>query len=557
LRAFIALSILVLFCACGPTVPEGAVMVVGERVLFPEDVTPTMQRVAGDTAAVRVMVDNILARELFLQHASDLGLDTIPENRRVLYERRREILQNAYTGVLNSRITLDSAAFRSFRDSLPLMVEYSAFYSADPATIDLFMSRIEQGEDFNALVSELSTDAFVRETGGRTGPVPLVRTSREDYAVLRNLSPGEVGEPYLFRPGWRILKMDDLRTVGSASPDLHDDELEMVFLSLTRESLRHRTQDSLANAVNLEISLEACSLLASRATSARGDHEPFEPGEGNIEAITWNGGSRTVESLAGNILDLPGAIPRDARDPAWVANYAFWIGLYDVQAMVATSMGLDTLPENAAMIRRRQAEALLDMYYLEFLDGRMVLDEDLLQQHYLAVSDTMTIPEKRTFIHTAAQGDTQVQLLNALFLDGADPSQNTESLTFIPQLSANQGSALTRPMDISEFPEAYRERILELEPGEALICSLEAGFHVYFRLEEIIPAHRPMLEEIRSTLEPGVMAEVEVAVIAALVDSLKEVYHPYIDEEFFDSFITPADSTAETSSTEERREDGL
>jgi hypothetical protein len=98
---------------------------------------------------------------------------------------------------------------------------------------------------------------------------------------------------------------------------------------------------------------------------------------------------------------------------------------------------------------------------------------------------------------------------------------------------------------------------MALEPGEALICSLEAGFHVYFRLEEIIPAHRPLLEEIRSTLEPRVMAEVEVAVIAALVDSLKEVYHPYIDEEFFLSFSTPADSTAETSSTEERREDGL
>ncbi|MFO7626047.1 MAG: hypothetical protein R6V62_02155 [Candidatus Fermentibacteraceae bacterium] len=557
MSAFIALSILLLFCACGQTVPEGAVMVVGERVLYPEDVMSTMQRVAGDTAAVRVMADNILARELFLQHAHDLGLDSIPGNQRVLYERRREILQNAYIGVLNSRITLDSAAFQAFRDSLPIMVEYSAFYSADSATIDLFMSRLEQGEDFNILVSELSIDAFVRETGGRTGPVPLVRTSREDYAVLRNLSPGEVGTPYLFRPGWRILKMDDLRMVETDAPALHDDELEMVFLSLSRESLRHRTQDSLASAVNLEINLEACSLLASRATSAGGDHEPYTPEEESIEAITWNGGSRSVVSLANNIIDLPGAIPRDARDPSWVANYAFWIGLYDVQTMVATSMGLDTLPQYASQIRRRQAEALLDMYYTEVLDSRIVMDEELLEQHYLAVSDTMTVPEARTFVHTAAQGDLQVQILNDLYHDGADPSQSAEMLTFIPQLSASQGSALTRPMDISEFPEAYRERVMELEPGEALICSLEAGFHVYFRLEEIIPAHRPLLEEIRSMLEPRVMAEVEIVVIAALVDSLKEVYHPYIDEEFFHSFNTPADSTAEASSTEERQEDGL
>lgn len=557
MRALIALSILALFCACGPSVPEGAVMVVGERVLYPEDVTPTMQRVAGDTTAVRVMVDNILARELFLQHAHDQGLDSIPENHRVLYERRREILQNAYIGVVNSTITLDSAAFLAFKDSLPLMVEYSAFYSADSATIELFMSRLEQGEDFNSLVTQLSTDAFVQETGGRTGPVSLVRASREDYAVLRNLSPGEAAAPYLFRPGWRILKMDDLRRVESDSPSLHDDELEMVFLSLCRESLRHRTQDSLASAVNLEINLEACSLLASRTTSARGDHDPFTPEEESIEAITWNGGNRSLASLAANIIELPGAIPRDARDPSWVANYAFWIGLYDVQAMVATSMGLDTLPENAALIRRRQAEALLDMYYIAFLESRMVMDEDLLQQHYLAVSDTMTVPEKRAFIHTAAQGDQQVQLLNDLFQNGSDPSQNSEMLTFIPQLSASEGSALTRPMDVSEFPEAYRERVMQLEPGEAMICSLEAGFHVYFRLEEIIPSHRPLLEEIRSTLEPQVMAEVEVAVIAALVDSLKEVYHPYIDEEFFHSFNTPADSTAEASSTEERREDGL
>lgn len=557
MRAFAALPVLVLFCACGPSVPEGAVMAVGDRVLYPEDVTPTMERVAGDTTAVRVMIDNILARELFLQHAHDLGLDTIPENRRVLYERRREILQNAYTGLLNSRITLDSAAFQAFKDSLPIMVEYSAFFSADSATIELFMSRLALGEDFNSLVSELSTDAFVRETGGRTGPIPLVRTSREDYAVLRNLAPGEVGSPYLFRPGWRILKLDDLRRVESDSQALNDNELEMVFLSLSRESLRHRTQDSLASAVNLEISLQACSLLSSRATSARGDHDPFSPEEGSVAAITWNGGSRSIESLANNILDLPGAIPRDARDPSWVANYAFWIGLYDVQAMVATSMGLDTLPENAAMIGRRQAEALLDMYYLEVLQSRMVMDEELLQQHYLAVSDTMTVPERLTFTHVAAQGGEQVQLLNRLFLEGSDPSQSAEQLTFIPQLSASQGSALTRPMDLSEFPEAYRERVAALEPGEALICSLEAGFHVYFRLEEIIPEHRPLLEEIRSTLEPGVMAEVETVVIASLVDSLKEVYHPYIDEVFFHTFDAPADSTGDTSSTEERREDGL
>jgi hypothetical protein len=532
-------------------------MMVGERVLYPEDVTSTMQRVAGDTTAVRVMVDNILARELFLQHAHDLGLDSIPDNQRRLYERRREILQNAYTGALNSRVTLDSVAFQAFRDSLPIMVEYSAFFSVDSALIEQFMTRIEQGEDFNSLVSELSPDAFLRQTGGRVGPVPLVRTNREDYAVLRNLAPGEVGTPYIFRPGWRILKLDDLRFVESETPALHDDELEMVFMSLCRESYRQRTQDSLLTAVNLQINLEACSLLASKATSAQGDHEPFTPEEESIEAITWNGGSRSLASLAGNIIDLPGAIPRDARDPSWISNYAFWIGLYDVQAMVATSMGLDTLPQNAALLRRKQSETLLDMYYEAFLGSRMIMDEELLEQHYLAVSDTMTIPEKRTFIHTAAQGEEQVQLLNDLFQRGEDPSQNAGSLTFIPQLSSGEGSALTRPMDIAEFPEAYRERVLELEQGEAMICSLEAGFHVYFRLEEIIPAHRPLLEEIRGTLEPQVMAQVEIVVIAALVDSLREVYHPYIDEEFFHSFSAPADSTAEASSTEERREDGL
>jgi hypothetical protein len=337
-------------------------MVVGERVLYPEDVTSTMQRVAGDTTAVRVMIDNILARELFLQHARDLGLDSIPENQRRLYERRREVLQNAYTSLQNNRITLDSSAFLAFKDSLSLMVEYSAFYSSDSSLIESFMSRLAQGEDFNSLVSELATDAFIRETGGRTGPVPLVRTNREDYAVLRNLTPGEVGAPYVFRPGWRILRMDDLRVVESDAPLPNDAELEVVFLGLCRESLRQRLQDSLATAVNLEINLEACSLLASRATSARGDHEPFSPGEGSVAAITWNGGSRSIASLAGNILELPGAIPRDARDPSWVVNYAYWIGLYDVQAMVATSMGLDTLPQNAAQIRRRQSEALLDMY---------------------------------------------------------------------------------------------------------------------------------------------------------------------------------------------------
>lgn len=556
MRGLSAIAVFVLLISCGSQIPEGAVMVVGERVLYPGDVDETMERVRGDSAAVMVMRDNILARELFLEHASEMGLDTLPENVRRLYERRREVLQNVYIQRITGAVTVTPEEIQAFTDSLGYLVVYSAFSTPDSSIMAEFTRRLGQGEDFNALVSELAADDFIRQTGGRVGPTPLVRTNREDYAVLRTLQPGQVSEPFFRRPGWRVVEMEDLRYAELTPEEIQEHQPDMSVQALRRETAKLIAQDSLVSAGNLRIDPEACRLIAARAGSPRGDYEPFTPEEQEIPAITWNGGSRSLISLAMNITELPSAMPRDATDPDWIENYAFWLGLYDLQAVAAREWGLDTIPENAAYIRRRQAETLLDQYYLEVLKDRMVPDEELLQQLYTAARDTMTIPEARRFRHAAAQGPEQVELLNRLFREGADPVEHTDSLTLIPLLSESAGSSLTRPMNIEEFPETFREGILGLEPGEAMVCSLETNFQVYFRLEEVIPEHSPELEEIRDLLEPRVMAEVEVRVITALVDSLKEVYHPYIHEEYFQSFCATVDSTVANPSPDERREEG-
>lgn len=557
MRAVTVLTVLFLFIGCGPKVPDGAIMMVGERVLYPADVLRSMERVRGDSASARVMRDNILARELFLQHAGDLGLDTLPEVVRRMHERRREILQNAYIQRLSAGIVVNPDEFQAFCDSLGVLVVYSSFYASDSTVLNEFMDRLEQGEDFNALVSVYSTDQFIRETGGRVGPVPLVRTNREDYAVLRNLEPGQVGQPFFRRPGWRVVKLNDIRVSEPTPEELAELNLELIYRALRLETVRLRTQDSLVTAAGLEIHLPACSLIASRAGSARGDYQPFTPEEQRMDAITWEGGSRSLISLAMNITELPPSMPRNATDPGWIAEYAFYLGLYDLQAQVATGYGLDTLPENASQIGRRVGETLLDEYYLSFLQRRMVLDEELLQQHYLSSRDTLLVPERRKFVHAAAQGAAQVALLNRLFREGTDPVTESDQLTFIPQLSETPGSALTIPMAETDFPEDFRARIMALQPGEAMICSLETEFHVYFRLSEIIPGHVPSLDEIRHILEPRVMAEVEVRVISGLVDSLEEVYHPYIDEEFFASFGVPVEAPPDSASQDEGREDDL
>jgi len=549
-------ALVLLLVSCGSKVPEGAVMVVGERTLFPQDVARAMERVRGDSAAVIVMRDNILARELFLQHAMDMGLDTIPENARRLYERRREVLQNAYLQRVVGGVSVTPDELQAFTDSLGYMVVYSAFYSADSSIMADFVRRREQGENFNALVSELTADEFIRQTGGRLGPTPLVRTNREDYAVLKTLQPGQVSEPYRRRPGWRVLEMEDLRYVELTPEEIEEQQPETIALMLRRETARLRAQDSLTSAGGIRIDPEACRLIASRAGSPRGDYAPFSPEEQRIPAITWNGGHRSLISLAMNITDLPSPMPRDATDPDWIEDYAFWLGLYDLQAAAAQEWGLDTIPENAFFIRKRQLEIILDQYYLEVLSGRMVLDEELLQRHYAAARDTITMPETRRFRHAAARGLEQVGLLNRIVREGGDPLEHADALTLVQQLSESPGASLTRPMGIDEFPETFRETVLGLEPGEAAVCSLGAEFMVYFRLEDVIPEHSPELEEVRPLLEPMVMAEVEVREISALVDSLKEVYRPYIREEFFRSFFAPGDSLAENPSADGGLEEG-
>lgn len=556
MRSFLLAATFLILASCGSEVPSGAVMAVGDRVLYPEDVTSAMQRARGDSTAVRVMTDNILARELFLVHAGELGLDTIPNIRREMYERRREVLQNAYINRIQEDVTVTPEEVRAFTDSLDIQVIYSAFYTSDGNILDEFLSRLEQGEDFNSLVSLHASDALTRETGGRVGPLFLARTNRHDYSALRSLEPGQISEPFPRLPGWRMVRLDSIWHQEADPELLERQNLDAALLALRRESRRIEAQDSLLSWVDLRIDTGACSLIASRARATWGDYEPFSLDEQRMAAITWNGGERSLIDLAMNIVSLPPSMPRDATDPQWIADYAFYLGLYDAQAMVAITMGLDTIPQNARLMARREAETLLDQYHSHVLAHRITVDEDLLNQHFLAARDTMVIPEARVFVHAAGLGHEQVALLNAIHTRGDDPVEQSDQLTFIPDLSRSPGSAVTRPMTEQDFPEPFRVRLMGLQPGESMICSLESDFHVYFRLQEVIPDHAPELEEIRHILEPRVLFEVETMVIAELVDSLKSVYRPFIDREFFDSFIEEPSPDPEEGLTDERQEEG-
>jgi len=554
LRAFLSFCAL-LVVSCGSSIPSGAVMVVGDRVLYPGDVTAAMERAGGDSTAVRVMRDNILARELFLYHAGELGLDTLREVRREMYERRREVLQSAYLQWVVEDVTISPEELAAFRDSLGIIAVYSSFFTKDSLAMQQFMARLDQGEYFNRLVAELTDDEFIRQTTGIIGPIPLARTNRPDYAVLRAMQPGQVSDVIPLSIGWRVIRLDTLYHEEQDSLALQDGSTERILFTLRRESRRQQAQDELVSEVNLQVSSSACSLIASRAQSSWGDYLPFDMEEEEIAAITWEGGHRSLISLAMNITYLPSQLPRNATDPDWIENYAFYLGLYDVQAMVATSLGLDTIPVNASLISKKQGETLLDEYYSAVLRDRIVIDEELLDRHFHAAADTMLIPEKRVYIHAAGQGSAQVALINRIFVSGEDPLNHADQLIFVPQLSASQASALTRPLGPEDIPEAHRERLMSLEPGEAAVCSIDTDFHVYFKLVEVIPEHAPELDEIRHVLEPRVRAEVEVLVISELVDSLKEAYRPYIDEAFFDSFIDSQEPRHEDASSDDRLEE--
>ncbi len=545
LRTCTIFTLFILVAGCGgrsqeessPADDRVVLEVEGETVAAGE-LAAMLENFRGDSMMVERGVDNLVNRFLILQDARDRGLDTTREFSLYAWEREREKIQTVWLEwILDRKVALPPDTVENFYSRMGENVLYTVISVDDRALSDSLRQLVMRGEDMNLLAQEFSTNRVEAARQGVVGPLDRMQVAPVDARLMEGLQPGEVSPVDSSRKGWTFLRIDSLFQYEPPPLDELRDVLGGRIRSRMQMDYKEVLFDSLRTAWEFRIEEGMPQLLASHFPRGSRDYEPFTPEEEEMQAYSFEGGGRTVYQLAENIRNLPSAPDTDPSDPEWIERYAGLLGLYDILAMEARREGMDTLPETVNYLRPRLNDHLLDIYYEEVIQPRLVSGEEEMLEVFQQYRDSLVVPETRVFRVVNAVGEQQLQLLDSIMGRGMEPFGLADEFTPVPSLLAPGEESLTRQIYSSEIPQPYRDIMFGADMEETVTCSVSEERVLVLKPLEINPERPATFEESRDEIAAMLLVEKEEEVLAALVDSLASVYHIEVDRDFIEGFI--------------------
>ncbi len=558
MKTFLLISMfaVAVLSACGSgagSVPDGAVIAVGDRAIFPEDIAESFERYRGDTTSVDIFKENVIARELFICHAIDLGLDEDREVVRLTHERSRELLQGQYISFALDQVQLDSEAVREFWGTMGTGISYTSFYHKDSLVADSVRTLVLNGEDLSRIAAEISMDQMASQLRGINTYEDVNYSNAIDYPYLATAEPGDVIGPFPAVTGWRLLHIDSIWTYEPEPFDSDSQRIGTTLLARSREARKKFLEDSLKTAYHVQVNTAALNIMQERADSLGRSFEAFLPEEEELEVVSWDGGSRNLFSVSENILGLPGYYPKNTNNIRWLHDYATRLALFDIEMQEAIALGLDTVPDVASQLNSKHWENLLDKYYEVVISPEIHPDSTAMNEIYLEIRDDHLIPESRIFNILLLKNEEKIQAARNMMSSGEDVLAAMDQFETFPPVLAEGEETLSVPLTRNMIPEGDRETLWALVPGEEAVVSLADTTALWLRLETVQDEHIATFDDIRGLVASEARQRAETAVIQALVDSLSEEYHLYVDQEYFEGYYVPveADSTSEAESSME------
>jgi peptidyl-prolyl cis-trans isomerase C len=172
--------------------------------------------------AFYIALEELIQVRLFAMEAEARGLDRRSDVRRHIENARERVLANAIYDEIDSRATDPAAVERLYRENASRLGEgdevhlrHIQFDTREAA--DAAKRRLDQGERFEALAFELSTERDSAPDGGDLGfrgvndLVPIMREEVERTSIGGLIGPIELDQI------WHIFRVEDRRTRGVPS----------------------------------------------------------------------------------------------------------------------------------------------------------------------------------------------------------------------------------------------------------------------------------------------------------------------------------------------------
>ncbi len=214
----------------------------------------------------RETLQRVLVEECFNKLGREMGLDTDPEFERTMYLSRSYIMTNLATSrSVYRRATPTPEELRTFYEEnlerfviQPQTWYHHILVSSEGQAWNLY-KRIQNGESFEELAREFSTDEGSAEKGGTMPPMTptymagrLGKLPRLGEKIF-TMSEGEISEPIRSERGWHIVRIDAVRRERQRTLEEVLPEITQKLRSQRQNALYNHVLDSLKAAYEVQV----------------------------------------------------------------------------------------------------------------------------------------------------------------------------------------------------------------------------------------------------------------------------------------------------------------
>ncbi|HVY86590.1 MAG TPA: peptidylprolyl isomerase [Caulobacterales bacterium] len=167
-------------------------------------------------------LEELIQFRLFAMEAEARGLDREPDVHRRLENARERVLAAAIYDEIDQRANDPQAIERLYRENAGRLgqgqevhLRHIQFDSKEAA--DAAKRRLDQGERFEALAFELSTDRGTAADGGDMGFVQVNDLAQPIRELEERTSVGQIAGPVQVENTWHLIRVEDRREKGAPS----------------------------------------------------------------------------------------------------------------------------------------------------------------------------------------------------------------------------------------------------------------------------------------------------------------------------------------------------
>ncbi len=415
------LGLLVLLClaaclwsGCGKSGSE-VLAIVGDYEITAEEFDnfyrtrypfPTAQ---DEFTAKRQALDSAIVTRMLIQAAYENNIDQLEELARVVLANKDKFLINT----LLQRKIADKAEpseteVKELYKHLEYKIKASHILVADHDTAQMLLERIKNGESFEKLAYQYSTDPSAKRNNGDLGYFTWGAMVDEFQQAVFSMEPGEVSPPVKSQFGYHIIKV-----VDKLANELRTDFKSMKN-SLVEQVRRYNSNklgeqyfNDIRSRYAVSIDTATCDyLLHKRGTiyppqllktlpKNDFDLEQLDRNERELILATWDGGQMTViEYLTRVNKNIPRSMRPDFDNHDSLAAIIFRMKMNDILVVEAHREGIDNDPEFLEGLRLFKELAMAEIMRDDSIPLPPPPEEASVRLYYDKHLEEFTVPAK-------------------------------------------------------------------------------------------------------------------------------------------------------------------